>query len=65
MKKLRTTDLKSMLLKKGIKQKDLANALGVTESYISQIIKGKRLAKRYRDKIIEIIQKGLPKKGKK
>lgn len=65
MKKLRTTDLKSMLSKKGIKQKDLANALGVTESYISQIIKGKRLAKRYRDKIIEIIQKGLPKKGKK
>jgi transcriptional regulator with XRE-family HTH domain len=53
-----------MLLKKGIKQKDLAEALGVTESYVSQIIKGKRVAKKYRDKLLEIVQKGLPKKKK-
>ncbi|CUU07842.1 Helix-turn-helix [Candidatus Thermokryptus mobilis] len=65
MKKLTPTDIKVMLLKKGIKQKDLAEALGVTESYVSQIIKGKRVAKKYRDKLLEIAQKGLPKKKKK
>jgi transcriptional regulator with XRE-family HTH domain len=59
MKKLTPTDIKVMLLKKGIKQKELAEALGVTESYVSQIIKGKRVAKKYRDKLLEIAQKGL------
>lgn len=50
MKKLTPTDIKVMLLKKGIKQKELAEKLGVTESYVSQIIKGKRVAKKYRYK---------------
>jgi len=62
MNKLTPTDIKVLLLKNGIKQKELAEKLGGTESYVSQIINGKRVAKKYRDKLLELIQKGLPKK---
>ena len=42
MKKLAPTDIKVMLLKKGIKQKELAEKLGVTESYVSPDNQGQK-----------------------
>lgn len=41
--------------KNKMKYKELANNLGITQAYLSQIIKGKRKAEKYREKIRQIL----------
>ena len=63
MKRLDPTKVKILLIKRGLRQKDLAKKLGVTESYVSQILKGRRMAAKYREKLMKILEE--LEKGKK
>ncbi|WP_113671227.1 helix-turn-helix domain-containing protein [Vallitalea guaymasensis] len=40
---------------KGLKRKDIAEELGISAAYLSDILLGKRMAKRYRHKIAKIL----------
>ena len=47
--------VKTALLKRGMKNQNLAKDVGVSESYLSDILKGNRKAEHYRKRICEIL----------
>nr|DAS19190.1 MAG TPA: SOS-response transcriptional repressor [Caudoviricetes sp.] len=47
--------VKTALLKRGMKNQNLAKDVGVSESYLSDILKGNRKAERHRKRICEIL----------
>lgn len=48
-------EIYTKIKKNKMKYKELANNLGITQAYLSQIIKGKRKAEKYREKIRQIL----------
>ena len=47
--------VKTALLKRGMKNQNLAKDVGVSESYLSDILKGNRKAEQHRKRICEIL----------
>ena len=47
--------VKTALLKRRLRNTDLANMIGVSESYLSDILKGNRKAEHHRKKICEVL----------
>ncbi|WP_304177950.1 helix-turn-helix transcriptional regulator [Leptotrichia trevisanii] len=47
--------VKTALLKRGMKNQHLAKSVGVSESYLSDILKGNRKAEPHRKRICEIL----------
>lgn len=47
--------VKTTLLKRGMKNQNLAKDVGVSESYLSDILKGNRKAEHHRKRICEIL----------
>nr|DAS92122.1 MAG TPA: Regulatory protein-modification, helix-turn-helix, transcriptional regulator, DNA [Caudoviricetes sp.] len=47
--------VKIALLKRGMKSQNLAKSIGISESYLSDILKGNRKAEHYRKRICEIL----------
>jgi len=55
--------VKTTLLKRRLRNTDLASMIGVSESYLSDILKGNRKAEHYRKKICEVLDLDYGKKG--
>lgn len=47
--------IRSEMLKKGVKLTRLANELGISNSYLSEILKGTRSGTHYKEKILSIL----------
>ena len=52
-------EVKNLLLDIGMKQAELAKKMGVSESYISEILSGKREAFDARKKILSVVEENM------
>lgn len=48
-------EAKKVMIDKHIKLKDLANELGVSSSYLCEILKGTRSGQKYKERIADIL----------